>query len=66
MASCTASNYRCFPFPLYQAVERETGRIVAVKKVIDAFRNSVDARRTTRETLALIELRRRSVPGIVK
>ena len=34
---------------MWQAVDRRTGEIVAVKKIFDAFCNATDAQRTYRE-----------------
>nr|XP_057902561.1 mitogen-activated protein kinase 15 [Doryrhamphus excisus] len=40
---------------VWKAVDRETGEIVAVKKIFDAFRNKTDAQRTFREVMFLQE-----------
>ncbi|XP_047460168.1 mitogen-activated protein kinase 15 isoform X2 [Mugil cephalus] len=40
---------------VWKAVDRQTGEIVAVKKIFDAFRNRTDAQRTFREILFLQE-----------
>ncbi|CCW67068.1 unnamed protein product [Phytomonas sp. Hart1] len=48
---------------VWRAVERSTNRIVAVKKIFDAFQNSTDAQRTFREVMFLHHLRH---PNIIK
>ncbi|XP_037548895.1 mitogen-activated protein kinase 15 [Nematolebias whitei] len=40
---------------VWKAVDRQTGEIVAVKKIFDAFRNRTDAQRTYREIMFLQE-----------
>ncbi|KAM6959187.1 mitogen-activated protein kinase 15 [Aplochiton taeniatus] len=40
---------------VWKAVDRQTGEVVAVKKIFDAFRNRTDAQRTFREILFLQE-----------
>ncbi|XP_038581042.1 mitogen-activated protein kinase 15 [Micropterus salmoides] len=40
---------------VWKAVDRQTGEIVAVKKIFDAFRNRTDAQRTFREIMFLQE-----------
>ena len=40
---------------MWKANERKTGRVVALKKIFDAFRNATDAQRTFREILFLQE-----------
>ena len=40
---------------VWKATERKTGRVVALKKIFDAFRNATDAQRTFREILFLQE-----------
>ncbi|KAM3596322.1 uncharacterized protein V6R79_012365 [Siganus canaliculatus] len=40
---------------VWKAVDRQTGEIVAVKKIFDAFRNRTDAQRTFREVMFLQE-----------
>jgi len=40
---------------VWKANERKTGRVVALKKIFDAFRNATDAQRTFREILFLQE-----------
>jgi len=42
---------------VWRAVETQTGRIVAIKKIFDAFRNMTDAQRTFREIIYLQDLR---------
>ncbi|XP_053718571.1 mitogen-activated protein kinase 15 isoform X1 [Synchiropus splendidus] len=49
---------------VWKAVDRQTGDIVAVKKIFDAFRNRTDAQRTFREILLLQEFG--DHPNIVK
>ncbi|XP_068603254.1 mitogen-activated protein kinase 15 [Brachionichthys hirsutus] len=49
---------------VWKAVDRQTGEIVAVKKIFDAFRNRTDAQRTFREILFLQEFG--DHPNIVK
>ena len=34
---------------VWKSVERKTGRVVALKKIFDAFQNATDAQRTFRE-----------------
>ncbi|XP_069771266.1 mitogen-activated protein kinase 15 [Narcine bancroftii] len=41
---------------VWKAIDRQTGEIVAVKKIFEAFRNRTDAQRTFREILFLQEL----------
>jgi len=41
---------------VWRVVEKETGRIMALKKCFDAFQNSTDAQRTFREIIFLQEL----------
>uniref|UniRef100_A0A6Q2WX38 Mitogen-activated protein kinase 15 n=1 Tax=Esox lucius TaxID=8010 RepID=A0A6Q2WX38_ESOLU len=40
---------------VWKAVEKQTGEVVAVKKIFDAFRNRTDAQRTFREIMFLQE-----------
>nr|XP_046216770.1 mitogen-activated protein kinase 15-like [Oncorhynchus gorbuscha] len=40
---------------VWKAVDRQTGEVVAVKKIFDAFRNRTDAQRTFREIMFLQE-----------
>ncbi|XP_072911355.1 mitogen-activated protein kinase 15 isoform X2 [Hemitrygon akajei] len=40
---------------VWKAIDRQTGEVVAVKKIFDAFRNRTDAQRTFREILLLQE-----------
>eukprot|EP01137_Pigoraptor_chileana_P012966 Opistho-2@65886 len=40
---------------VWRAVERKTGKIVALKKIFDAFQNDTDAQRTFREIMFLQE-----------
>uniref|UniRef100_A0A4W5L6T3 Mitogen-activated protein kinase 15 n=1 Tax=Hucho hucho TaxID=62062 RepID=A0A4W5L6T3_9TELE len=40
---------------VWKAVDRQTGEVVAVKKIFDAFRNRTDAQRTFREVMFLQE-----------
>ncbi|XP_061752697.1 mitogen-activated protein kinase 15 [Nerophis ophidion] len=40
---------------VWKAVDRQTGEVVAVKKIFDAFRNKTDAQRTFREVMFLQE-----------
>lgn len=49
---------------VWKAVDRQTGEIVAVKKIFDAFRNRTDAQRTFREIMLLQEFG--DHPNIVK
>jgi len=49
---------------VWKANERKTGRIVALKKIFDAFRNATDAQRTFREILFLQEFS--DHPNIIK
>lgn len=49
---------------VWKAVDRQTGEVVAVKKIFDAFRNRTDAQRTFREILFLQEFGEH--PNIVK
>uniref|UniRef100_A0A8C6NZ59 Mitogen-activated protein kinase 15 n=1 Tax=Nothobranchius furzeri TaxID=105023 RepID=A0A8C6NZ59_NOTFU len=49
---------------VWRAVDRQTGEIVAVKKIFDAFRNRTDAQRTFREIMFLQEFG--DHPNIVK
>ncbi|KAE8743961.1 hypothetical protein FOCC_FOCC009424, partial [Frankliniella occidentalis] len=49
---------------VWKAVDRSTNRLVAVKKIFDAFCNSTDAQRTFREIMFLQEFRNHS--NIVK
>ncbi|XP_058474495.1 mitogen-activated protein kinase 15 [Solea solea] len=49
---------------VWKAVDRQTGEIVAVKKIFDAFRNRTDAQRTFREIMFLQEFG--DHPNIVK
>lgn len=41
---------------VWRVVEKETGRVMALKKCFDAFQNSTDAQRTFREIMFLQEL----------
>ena len=38
---------------VWKAVDKQTGQVVALKKIFDAFRNQVDAQRTFREIMFL-------------
>ncbi|XP_033831614.1 mitogen-activated protein kinase 15 [Periophthalmus magnuspinnatus] len=49
---------------VWKAVDRQTGEVVAVKKIFDAFRNRTDAQRTFREIMFLQEFG--DHPNIVK
>ncbi|XP_072226495.1 mitogen-activated protein kinase 15 [Leuresthes tenuis] len=49
---------------VWKAIDRQTGEIVAVKKIFDAFRNRTDAQRTFREVMFLQEFG--DHPNIVK
>ncbi|XP_030597207.1 mitogen-activated protein kinase 15 isoform X2 [Archocentrus centrarchus] len=49
---------------VWKAADRQTGEIVAVKKIFDAFRNRTDAQRTFREIMFLQEFG--DHPNIVK
>ncbi len=41
---------------VWKALEKKTKRIVALKKIFDAFQNATDAQRTYREIMFLREL----------
>ncbi len=41
---------------MWKALEKKTKRIVALKKIFDAFQNATDAQRTYREIMFLREL----------
>ncbi|XP_061521382.1 mitogen-activated protein kinase 15 [Phycodurus eques] len=49
---------------VWKAVDRQTGEIVAVKKIFDAFKNKTDAQRTFREVIFLQEFG--DHPNVVK
>ncbi|XP_078394002.1 mitogen-activated protein kinase 15-like, partial [Cetorhinus maximus] len=49
---------------VWKAIDRQTGEVVAVKKIFDAFRNQTDAQRTFREILFLQEFGHH--PNIIK
>ena len=49
---------------MWKANERKTGKVVALKKIFDAFRNATDAQRTFREILFLQEFSNH--PNIIK
>ncbi|KAM9385332.1 mitogen-activated protein kinase 15 [Pholidichthys leucotaenia] len=49
---------------VWKAVDKQTGEVVAVKKIFDAFRNKTDAQRTFREIMFLQEFG--DHPNIVK
>ncbi|XP_049607023.1 mitogen-activated protein kinase 15 [Syngnathus scovelli] len=49
---------------VWKAVDRQTGEIVAVKKIFDAFKNKTDAQRTFREVVLLQEFG--DHPNVVK
>ncbi|NXA20528.1 MK15 kinase, partial [Ibidorhyncha struthersii] len=49
---------------VWKAIDRRTGKIVAVKKIFDAFRNRTDAQRTFREIMFLQEFGEH--PNIIK
>uniref|UniRef100_A0A8C6WDZ4 Mitogen-activated protein kinase 15 n=1 Tax=Neogobius melanostomus TaxID=47308 RepID=A0A8C6WDZ4_9GOBI len=49
---------------VWKAVDKQTGEVVAVKKIFDAFRNRTDAQRTFREIMFLQEFG--GHPNIVK
>jgi len=38
---------------VWKATDRQTGQVVALKKIFDAFRNKTDAQRTFREIIFL-------------
>lgn len=38
---------------VWKAVDRKTKRVVAIKKIFDAFRNQIDSQRTFREIMFL-------------
>jgi mitogen-activated protein kinase 15 len=42
---------------VWKAVEKQTKKVVALKKVFDAFHNATDAQRTFREVMFLQELK---------
>ena len=41
---------------VYKAVDKKTNKTVAIKKIIDAFQNITDAKRTYRELAYLLQL----------
>jgi mitogen-activated protein kinase 15 len=41
---------------VYKAVDKKTNQIVAIKKIVDAFQNIIDAKRTYRECAYLLQL----------
>jgi len=41
---------------VYKAVHKKTQRIIAIKKIIDAFQNLIDAKRTYRELNYLLQM----------
>ncbi|CDW51969.1 Pkinase domain containing protein [Trichuris trichiura] len=49
---------------VWKATDRKSGKVVALKKIFDAFRNQTDAQRTYREIMLLQELRLH--PNIIK
>ena len=49
---------------VWKAKSRRSGRVVAVKKIFDAFRNKTDAQRTFREIVFLKEFR--DHPNIIR
>ncbi|KHJ48237.1 kinase domain protein [Trichuris suis] len=49
---------------VWKATDRKSGKVVALKKIFDAFRNQTDAQRTYREIMLLRELRLH--PNIIK
>ncbi len=48
---------------VYKARHKKTSQIVAIKKIIDAFQNLIDAKRTYRELNYLLQMKH---PCIVK
>lgn len=51
---------------VWKAMDRKTGRTVALKKIFDAFQNSTDAQRTFREIMFLQELNMIHHPNIIR
>ena len=49
---------------VWKAIDKETGEVVALKKIFDAFRNQTDAQRTYREIVFLQEFR--DHPNIIR
>lgn len=50
---------------VWKAIERKTKRVVALKKVFDAFHNDTDAQRTFREIMLLQELEHDNIVKLV-
>lgn len=48
---------------VYKARHKKSGRVVAIKKIIDAFQNLIDAKRTYRELNYLLQI---DHPSIVR
>ena len=46
---------------VFRGRHKRTGRVVAIKKIIDAFQNLIDAKRTYRELNYLLQLEHPSV-----
>lgn len=46
---------------VYKAVNKKTKKIFAIKKIIDAFQNLIDAKRTYRELNYLLQLEHPSI-----
>ena len=48
---------------VYKAVDKKSGEIVAIKKIVDAFQNITDGKRTYRELAYLLQL---SHPSVIR
>lgn len=46
---------------VYKAIDKKTNKTVAIKKIIDAFQNITDAKRTYRELAYLLQLNHRCI-----
>lgn len=51
---------------VWKAIDKKTGRTVALKKIFDAFQNSTDAQRTFREIMFLHELNAHHHENIIR
>lgn len=51
---------------VWKAIDKKTRKVVALKKIFDAFQNSTDAQRTFREIMFLQELNQHHHPNVIR
>ena len=51
---------------VWKATEKKTSKVVALKKVFDAFQNSTDAQRTYREVVYLLQMNHENIVDLIQ